>query len=112
MTASGSKNIPGKEKDDLEKQTRPSAKIDSKQALKNAHKEAIRLLDVGDPGAAITFVDSLKAAAAYEDGLKRLRGIIYTDAGYTLKQLNTIQRGAELFRELKPEVPDIHLGIS
>ena len=77
--------------------------IDSSNALKKAHREAIRLLDEGNAGAAIAFADSLKAAAAYEDGLKGLRGIIYTDGGYALKRLDTVQRGAELFRGLKPE---------
>ncbi len=76
--------------------------IDSVEAFHAAHAKMVRLLDAGDAPAAIAFAEALKSTPGQVPNVEQILAAAYTDGGFKLERRDLVERGAALWRKLKP----------
>lgn len=76
--------------------------IDIPQAGHAAHAEMVRLLDNGDARAAIAFAEALAPGPAREPSVELIRAAACTEGGFMLERRDLVEKGANLWRTLKP----------
>lgn len=76
--------------------------IDSRKAFHAAHAEMVRLLDAGDARAAIAFAEALGPAPGHKPYVEQIRAAAYTEGGSKLERRDLVEKGADLWRQLKP----------